>query len=68
MLKCIFIRCPMAQDVSLRLLTTEALVQYQVVNVWIVVDKIALGLVFLEYFRFPFQLSFPQSGAGTMQH
>jgi len=43
----------MAQNVSVRLLTAEALVQYQVVNVWIVVDKIALGLVILRVCRLP---------------
>ena len=59
MLKCIFIGCTMAQDVSLRLLTAEALVQYQVVNMWIVVDKIALGLVFLRVLPLPLSIIIP---------
>jgi len=58
----------MAQSVSVRLLTAEALVQYQLVSVWFVVDKIALGLVILRVLRLPSQLSFHQYGAGTMRH
>jgi hypothetical protein len=37
-----------AQNISVGLLPAEALVQYQVVNGWIVVDKTAPGLVILQ--------------------
>jgi hypothetical protein len=62
-----------AQAVSRRLPTAAARVLSQVGHVEFVVDKLALGYVFFEYFRFPCQLSFHQilhihlsSGAGTM--
>jgi len=48
-----------AQNVSVRLLTAVAVVQYQAVNVWIVVDKIALGLVILLVLRLPLTVIIP---------
>jgi hypothetical protein len=64
-----------AQAVSRRLPTAAARVLAQVRSCGFVVDKVALGQVFSEYFRFPCQLSFhrllhihhhPSSVAGTM--
>ena len=49
----------MAQNVSIRLLNAEALVQYQVVNVWIVVDKITPELVILRVLRLPLTVVIP---------
>lgn len=49
----------MAQNLIDRLLTAEALVQYQAVNVWIVVDKIAMGLFILRVLRLPLTVVIP---------
>jgi hypothetical protein len=47
-----------AQAVSRRLPTAAAWVQSKVGHVRSVVDKVALGQVFSEYFGFPCQFSF----------
>ena len=47
----------MAHNVSVRLLTAEVLVQYQVVNVWVVVE--ALGLLILRVLRLPLTVVIP---------
>jgi hypothetical protein len=64
---------PIAQAVSRRLPTAAALVRAQVKSYVFVVDKVAVGQVFSEYFGFPCQFSFHRmvdthhlsSGAGT---
>ena len=43
----------MAQAISRRPLTAEAGVRYGSLNVVFVVDQVALGQVFSEYFDFP---------------
>jgi hypothetical protein len=48
----------MAQAVSRRPLTAAALVRAQVNPVRFVVDKVALGQVFLRVLRFPLSISF----------
>jgi hypothetical protein len=58
--KVIRIRRAMAQAVSRWLPTAAARVQAQVWQAGFVVDKVALGQVFSEYFGFPCQSSFHQ--------
>jgi hypothetical protein len=48
-----------AQNISVGLPTVQALVQYQVVNVWIVVGKIKQGLVILRGLRLPLSVIIP---------
>jgi hypothetical protein len=50
----------MAQAVSRWLPTTEARVRARLGHMGFVVDRVALGQVFSEYFGFPCQLSFRQ--------
>jgi len=52
----------MAQNVSVGLPPAEALVQYQVVSVWIVMEKTALGLVILRVLRLPLTVVIPSVG------
>jgi hypothetical protein len=51
---------PIAQTVSLWLPTAAARVRARVWQVGFVVDKVALGQVFSEYFSFPCQSLFHQ--------
>jgi hypothetical protein len=65
--------CAIAHADSSRLPTAAARVRARSVHVGFVVDKVALGQVFSEYFGSPYQFSFHRllhthlsSGAGTI--
>ena len=49
----------MAQNVSVRLLTAEAPVQYQAGNVWTVVGTVAQELLILRVLRLPLTVIIP---------
>jgi hypothetical protein len=49
----------LAQVINRRPLTAEARVRARVVNVGFVVDKVALGQVFLQVLRFPLSMYHP---------
>jgi hypothetical protein len=57
-----------AQAVSRRILTAEARVPSQVSTCEIVVDKVALGQVFLTILRFPLSVSFQRCSIFTSTH